>query len=402
VTCSDCHDPHSLELRAPGNALCGRCHTPAAFDTPAHHHHDRSSVGSACVECHMPARTYMQIDLRRDHSLRVPRPDLSASLGVPNACAVCHPNTGADQLAGIVSSWGIVAKPSLHFGEVLARARAGDSGVADALVDLVLANDSALMVRASAAALLGAVTPSGGPSEGLRAIRVALGHAHPLVRLGALQSLDGAEASIRWALAAESLSDPIRAVRLRAAQLLAAVAPEINGAPDPRLDPRLDRAVSELLASLERDGDRAEAHVQRGNLLVDLGRYDEASDAYSAAVTRDPELAATYVNWCDLLRRRGDEAGCAAKLDEGLARAPDSPELHHALALSQIRRGQKQSAISELAAAAQLAPEVSTYAWALVIALRERGELTEAAAVLSAAQARHPHDQALRALASEP
>src|SRR6185436_5135828 len=26
VTCSDCHEPHSLKLRADGNALCSRCH----------------------------------------------------------------------------------------------------------------------------------------------------------------------------------------------------------------------------------------------------------------------------------------------------------------------------------------------------------------------------------------
>ena len=39
VTCSDCHDPHSLQLRADGNAVCGQCHLPAKFDTEAHHHH---------------------------------------------------------------------------------------------------------------------------------------------------------------------------------------------------------------------------------------------------------------------------------------------------------------------------------------------------------------------------
>jgi len=29
VTCSDCHDPHSGKLRAPGNAVCAQCHAPA-------------------------------------------------------------------------------------------------------------------------------------------------------------------------------------------------------------------------------------------------------------------------------------------------------------------------------------------------------------------------------------
>ena len=95
VRCSDCHDPHSLKVKYTDNQLCTSCHladahTAGKFDTPAHHHHKVDSVGSLCIECHMPETTYMEIDPRRDHSLRVPRPDLSVKLGTPNACTGCH------------------------------------------------------------------------------------------------------------------------------------------------------------------------------------------------------------------------------------------------------------------------------------------------------------------------
>ena len=89
VTCMDCHEPHALKLRAEGNALCGRCHNAAAFDTEQHHFHKPGSKGAQCVECHMPSNTYMVVDPRRDHSIRVPRPDLSPTLGSPNACTGC-------------------------------------------------------------------------------------------------------------------------------------------------------------------------------------------------------------------------------------------------------------------------------------------------------------------------
>lgn len=389
VTCSDCHDPHSLELRAPGNTLCGRCHDPQIFDTPAHHHHSAVGEAAACVACHMPARIYMQVDPRRDHSLRVPRPDLSASRGVPNACQACHSDRRADELARHMSLWGITPAPGLHYGEVLARARAGDSSVADELVELVLAVETALMVRATAASLLGSVTPSHA-ARNLAGLNAALHHPHPLVRLGALTALDGAPASARWALAAALLSDPSRAVRLAAAGLLA----------DGPQGPLLERAVAERLASLELHADRAEARVQRGNLLVDLGRFDDAELAYAEAVTLDPTFGPAYVNWCDLLRRRGDELACAAKLAEGLERAPDSPELHHASGLSLIRQGQPRQAISTLKAAVRLAPEISAYAYVLVVALREQGERDQAATALAAARALHPDDRALASLGS--
>src|SRR6185503_4058616 len=93
VRCSDCHEPHTAKVRAQGNALCVTCHNAAApqtretidvstlkhrdYDSSAHHFHQPGSAGAQCVSCHMAERTYMVIDPRRDHSLRIPRPDLS-------------------------------------------------------------------------------------------------------------------------------------------------------------------------------------------------------------------------------------------------------------------------------------------------------------------------------------
>ena len=46
VTCSDCHDPHALKLRAAGNAVCTQCHSAKRYDTASHHHHE---IGRAHV-----------------------------------------------------------------------------------------------------------------------------------------------------------------------------------------------------------------------------------------------------------------------------------------------------------------------------------------------------------------
>ena len=48
VTCSDCHNPHSLKLPSANlNSVCGGCHLPEKFNTPEHHHHKAESAGAA-------------------------------------------------------------------------------------------------------------------------------------------------------------------------------------------------------------------------------------------------------------------------------------------------------------------------------------------------------------------
>ncbi len=101
VTCSDCHDPHTQKLRAPGNTVCAQCHDASKYDASTHHRHQQGAAGAQCANCHMPQNTYMVVDPRRDHSMRVPRPDESVALGVPNACNACHTDRDAKWAAAI-------------------------------------------------------------------------------------------------------------------------------------------------------------------------------------------------------------------------------------------------------------------------------------------------------------
>ena len=50
----------------------------------------------------MPQRVYMVNDWRADHSMRVPRPDLSQSLDTPNACNGCHKDKSNEWAAAAV------------------------------------------------------------------------------------------------------------------------------------------------------------------------------------------------------------------------------------------------------------------------------------------------------------
>ena len=104
VTCSDCHEPHGAKLRAPGDGVCLQCHAADKYAAVAHHRHAAASPAPACASCHMPARTYMVVDRRHDHSFRVPRPDLSVKLGTPNACNDCHRDKSAEWAAAAIEA----------------------------------------------------------------------------------------------------------------------------------------------------------------------------------------------------------------------------------------------------------------------------------------------------------
>ena len=69
----------------------------------------------------MPARPYMVVDRRHDHSLRIPRPDLSAQLGTPNACNDCHTGKSADSAAAVERWHGPGRKGFQHYADSLVR-----------------------------------------------------------------------------------------------------------------------------------------------------------------------------------------------------------------------------------------------------------------------------------------
>lgn len=142
----------------------------------------------------MPETTYMEVDPRRDHSLRVPRPDLSVKLGTPNACTRCHlepeklPTEKREQLSqyadwlraavegdervkdelGRLDKWaadtcrewyGSKTPDQFHFAEVLAPARENDPEAEQPLKRLAADRNMPAIVRATAITELGRYTP---------------------------------------------------------------------------------------------------------------------------------------------------------------------------------------------------------------------------------------------------
>ncbi len=383
VTCSDCHDPHSLALRAEGNAVCASCHRSDVFDGPEHHRHAPDSAGAQCVACHMPARTYMVVDVRRDHSFRVPRPDLSVSIGTPNTCNDCHRDRPAEWAADAVARWfpdGRRRAP--HFGTALAAGRRGALGADRTLA--ALAADPAAPAIARATALSAIARPDADT------LRRGAGDADPLVRLGALEAADRVEPSARLAAIQPLLRDPLRAVRIEAARALAGVPPSLWR---PAARVALADGLAEYRAAQHAQSDRPEAHVNLALLHLALGEPHEARRAYETALRLAPWFVPAAANLADLDRAEGREDAAEARLRSALETAPESAELHHALGLTRVRTGHRDEALRELTRAAALAPENPRYAYVLAIALHDAGERDRALDVLRAAHETRPGDR---------
>ncbi|MGH7332605.1 MAG: tetratricopeptide repeat protein [Candidatus Rokuibacteriota bacterium] len=388
VTCSDCHDPHSLQLRTPGNGVCAQCHLPARFDVTAHHRHAAGTDGARCVSCHMPQRTYMVVDPRRDHSFRVPRPDLSAAIGTPNACTECHKNRSASWAAAVVKTWyGGERAPRPHFALALDAGRRGLLEAERRLATLVTDAGQPAIARATAFGLLREfLSPASFP-----AIEVGLRDDSPVVRAAALGVLDALPAERRTLLAGPALRDPIRAVRIAAAQALAGS----RGLADQQH--ALDRAIVELIASEMASAERPEAHLNLANLYLRLGRAPEAESELQTALRLDPRFVPALVNWADLLRALGREADGERLLQEALRLEPDNAEAIHALGLLRVRQGRQADAVGLLRRATALRPEAIRFAYVYGVALHSSGHPQGAITVLEQAHRRRPANREILA-----
>jgi tetratricopeptide (TPR) repeat protein len=394
VTCTDCHDAHSLTLLATGNALCGRCHLPDAYDVWEHHFHEPDSTGAQCVGCHMTSKIYMVVDPRRDHSFRAPRPDLSLSIGVPNACTGCHADRSVGWAAGIVAEWYApedLAEDTVrgpHFGVPLAAAREGRPLGVEALPRLVDDSDLPAIVRATAADLL-ARHPS---PQSLLATARALGDADPLVRAAAVRGMEAVEPDRRLTLVAPLLTDVAQAVRIEAGRVLAPVPSEVL-TPAQRVE--LDRAIGEYVEAQLVNADHPSAHVNLGLLEANRRNLAAAERELLMAIRIGPHYVPAYINLADVYRVQGRDAEGETLLREALALLPDEAAIHHTLGLVYARQQRWEEASTELSLAVEAAPENARFAFVYGIALNSAGQSPEAIEVLKAALDGAPWDRDL-------
>ena len=395
VTCSDCHEPHSLKVRVPGNGVCLQCHAANQYDTGKHHFHRAGSAGANCVDCHMPVKNYMVVDPRRDHSFRIPRPDLSAKLGTPNACTACHANKPASWAAAKVGQWvGHDPRGYQDYAETFHAARTGSADAEAKLLALLGEKAQPAIARATAAAVVGHRLSA----DALPTLVDALFDADPLVRAAAVEALAPLPPEQRWQVAHALLRDPVRGVRTLAVGALAGM-PVEKIPSDERAD--FNKATDEYLASQNLNADEPGAQVNLGNFHAARGEPRQAEAAYREALALNPDWVPAYANLADFYRQTNHEAEGERILREGLARQPKSAALHHSLGLSLIRQKNLPAALTSLKQAAELAPDNARFTYVYAVALDSAGRKREARAVVDVGLRRMPGAVELNELRSQ-
>ena len=386
VTCSDCHEPHSLTLRADGNGVCLQCHAESKFNKTSHHFHDENGSGASCAECHMPQTTYMGIDGRHDHSIRLPRPDLSIKLKTPNACNQCHKDESPAWANQKMESWyGKDWSPGWHFGETLYEARNGTPGVGQDLAAVAASPKLPAISRATAAEMLQNFP---GPTSYLVTQRL-LKDKDDLIRLSALSSLDNVDAQNRLRYVYPLLTDPIRAIRIEAARIIAAVPRNMLSEQQQLI---VDYAVTEYIQAQLVNADRPEAHVNIGLVRLSMSQFDEAEKAYLQAIKLDAEFISAYVNLADLYRLLLQDEKAEKILNQALRLSPKSADVHHALGLFYVRIKQMKKAMQFLSDATELQPDNLRYAYVYAVALNSEGQADKAIRLLKQILQTHPAD----------
>ena len=376
VICSDCHDPHSLELKLPGNQLCAQCHLPEHFDTPNHHNHIAGTEAAQCVTCHMPETTFMQVDARNDHSFRVPRPDLAYKTGSPDVCTSCHDDISPTNAADIINSWNIgTDKSQVHYAEIFNDVLSGKSGAEENLKRLVHDTNIPSIIRASGYQML-----SNYPNADTVAhIAKGLKSSDPLIRLGALRATDFIPLRQKQSMLEPLLNDEFKVIRVEAYG-------QIGN------DKITSTAKQEYITSVEQGMWRGEGRYNLALFHHRNGNINQAIEGYLGTQKIDPYFPASYVNLADLFRSQNDENSTRMILDRGLSLLPQDPDINFSKALQLVRAKKPIEALENLEIAVNNAPKNTRYAYVYGIALRDLGQIAKAKAILIGAHTQNKED----------
>ncbi len=386
VRCTDCHEPHSLKLKWSGNTLCTSCHIPEKYDVIDHFQHPVGSEGAQCINCHMPGRYYMGNDFRRDHSFRIPRPDLSEKYGTPNACNDCHTDKSTNWATKAVEKWHGKQRPS-HFSEILVKA---SDELLESIPEIIeLAKDASqpAIARATAAYHLSKV-----PNEQTINTLIDLYHdEEPLVRYTSLiYGKDYLPIEDRIKVVGRILQDSIRSVRIAAAELLTELlVPQMDAVQVERFN----KAFREFNDALVMSADFPSGQMRRAEYYQRIGNQQGEEAAYKKAILLDNRFNAARFNLAMLYYGQKKVIEAEKLFKKVIDQEPQYDQAHYSLGLLLAEQKRMEEAAIYMKKAVSLTPENTRFRYNYALILQRIRKYAESEKEFKIILAQNPNDE---------
>ncbi|MCO4798448.1 MAG: hypothetical protein KC484_04490 [Colwelliaceae bacterium] len=363
VNCLDCHDKHTMKIKIEGNGLCLQCHSGETYNVKEHHQHQENSQGAECVNCHMPETRYMGVDDRRDHSFKIPRPDLSEQFNTPNACIKCHEDKSNQWAEENLTKWHGKPQTLLPSKYFLMKLNAGQSISVAQHLSIIADEKLDVISRASALQMLSYTTQSIPANKLLPYIK----HNEPLLRLSA--------ASVGLLLAPKErekhlsalLNDKLKAIRVAAARSLVSTTITSEN------QSIFSSAFEELTSANEINSWRGEFRANQAMMALEVNDSLGAETLLKQAIKIEPYFDAGYINLADLYRSQQRASLVNSVLRQGMKNNPLSGALTYSYGLHLVRQQKLAKAIEYFEKSINLDSQNSQYAYTYVLAIDGKG-----------------------------
>jgi len=381
VTCSDCHNVHTGETHAKGDAICTSCHNlspsaefaslkPFDYTSSKHHHHPIESEGARCVSCHMPDKTFMGIDPRRDHSFKIPKPDLSEQIGSPNACVNCHQDKDNNWASTKLRSWhNKGASSQKSFAKAIHLGRLSEQQGLIALAELVESQEP-FIARATAADLLGQYGNLANQS-----LQEFSQDEHLLVRAAALEGLSRIPSPENKKRLVNALNDSSRLVRITAARGLV-------GIPRQDLSEKEVEAynlnIAEYIKTQQASAETPEAQLNLARFYSQNGDVTLATKAFEKAIQLDSKFGPSYFQYATILSQLGKLDAAESVLQQAIDHIPSYSDSYFALGLLYAQKGSAKQAAPMLKKSMLLQPDNPQYSYNYGLLLQQMGLYSDA------------------------
>lgn len=326
----------------------------------------------------------MLVDPRRDHSFKVPRPDLSEKLDTPNACTQCHDDRSDNWAAAVLDQWlGREWRNRAEFATAFHQSRSEGGRAGEQLMAIATNDDYASIIQATAYSEMANYISR----DSLPTIRKGLKDTDPLVRSSAVTALASAPPRLQFQLLPPWMGDPSKVVRLEISRIIA-------GLPEQWLAPgqteKRQELINEYISTQQLHADSAAGRINLGQFYLKLGYTAQAIGQFEQAINIEPRFDQAYIPLSSAYHRINNHANEKGSLQKGLKANGTSGSLHQAMGLFLVRQKQIDAAIGHLQQAAELLPDNPRFVYVYGVALYTKGDVSKAIQVLKRGSERFP------------